>query len=90
MSPLDHLKRSLKKRVYRACVVPAEYADELKKLQVSYRMRFTASLVAAIAAGSSLVYAGLEDVKSGRHLTSTNFDSAIKGKNALVAFYAPW
>lgn len=54
-------------------------------------MRFTASLVAAIvAAGSQLVQAGLEDVKTGKHLTVKNFDSSIAGKNALVAFYAPW
>ena len=72
-------------------------------------MRFTSSLVAAIVTGSSLVYAGLEDVKSGTHLTASNFDSSISGrrsrplpevhtdyrsetpgKNALVAFYAPW
>ena len=53
-------------------------------------MRFTRSLIAAFAAGSSLVLAGLEDVKSGRHLTASTLDSAISGKNALVAFYAHW
>lgn len=53
-------------------------------------MRFTAYLLAASAVFASSVYAGLEDVKSTTTLTGSNFDSAIAGKDSLVAFFAPW
>lgn len=53
-------------------------------------MRFSAYLLAAAALFTSSAYAGLEDVKSTTTLTGNNFDSAIAGKNSLVAFFAPW
>lgn len=53
-------------------------------------MRFTTSFLVIATSCISAVYAGLEDVKTGKHLTAQTFDSAIKGKAALVAFYAPW
>lgn len=53
-------------------------------------MRFTTSFLVAAASCISAVYAGLEDVKTGKHLNAQTFDSAIKGKASLVAFYAPW
>ncbi|KAK9893744.1 thioredoxin-domain-containing protein [Cystobasidium minutum MCA 4210] len=53
-------------------------------------MRLSSYLVAATAFLVGSAYAGLEDVKSTTTLTNKNFDSAIAGKNSLVAFYAPW
>merc|ERR1712093_761381 len=55
----------------------------------TYTMRLSTYLVAASALLSG-VYAGLEEVKTTVTLTGDNFDSAIAGKNSLVAFFAPW
>lgn len=53
-------------------------------------MRLSSYFLAATALLAGSAYAGLEDVKSTTTLTNKNFDSAIAGKNSLVAFYAPW
>lgn len=53
-------------------------------------MRLSTYFLAATALLTSSAYAGLEDVKSTTTLTGKNFDSAIAGKNSLVAFFAPW
>ena len=59
-------------------------------LRPGTEMRFTTSFLVAATSCISAVYAGLEDVKTGKHLNAQTFDSAIKGKASLVAFYAPW